>query len=166
MAVGLSIQNLINITLNLTAVPLPVQNFQAALILGPSTVIDTVQRYRTYTTFTQVAQDFLSTTPEYAAAQAWFAQSPTPNILYIGRWVQAASSAQLVGGPLTATNSLIATWNAITTGGFKITINGSQYSIGPLNFSTDSNLNAVASRIQTCFKFSFSWYNLCLSGTL
>jgi hypothetical protein len=149
MTNALPISNLINISVNLASVPLSVQNFQTALILGPSTVIDTVQRYRTYTTMTGVANDFGSTTPEYLAAQAWFSQSPTPNTLYIGRWCQAASAAQLVCGPLSTTNSALATWTAITSGGFKITINGTLETITGLDFHLQTSLAGVASVIQT-----------------
>jgi len=63
LQVGLPIGNLININLNLSAQPLPVQNFSAMLILGPSTVIDVVQRYREYSSFPEVANDFPSNTP-------------------------------------------------------------------------------------------------------
>jgi hypothetical protein len=146
---ALPLSNLLNITLNLTAAPLPVQNFQTALVIGSSTVIDTVQRYRTYANFTAVANDFGSTTPEYLAADAWFSQSPTPNSLYIGRWVESNSAAQLVCGPLSTTNSLLATWTAITTGAFTITINGSQYTASSLDFSAQTSLSGVASVIQT-----------------
>jgi hypothetical protein len=148
MTTALPLSNLINITLNLSAVPLPVQNFQTALILGSSTVIDTVQRYRTYTNFTGVANDFSSSAPEYLAAQAWFNQSPTPNILYIGRWVAANSAAQLVCGPLSTTNSALATWTAITSGGFKITVNGGLLTITGLDFHLATSLSGVASVIQ------------------
>jgi hypothetical protein len=152
----LPLSNLINITTNLTAVPLSVQNFQTALVLGPSTVVDTVQRYRTYTNMTGVANDFGNTTPEYLAAQAWFAQSPAPNSLYIGRWCQAASAAQLICGPLSTTNSALATWTAITDGAFKITINGSLYSIGSLDFHLQTSLSGVASVIQTALNSALS----------
>jgi len=158
MTNALPLNSLINISVNLASIPLPVQNFQTALILGSSTVIDTVQRYRTYANFTAVANDFSSNTPEYAAAQAWFSQSPTPNTLYIGRWVQNASAAQLVCGPLSTTNSLLATWTAISNGAFKITINGTQYSISSLNFSAASSLSGVAAIIQTAL-------NVALAGT-
>jgi Protein of unknown function (DUF3383) len=158
MASPLPISGLIAINLNLAAAPIAVPNFQTMLIIGPSTVIDVVQRFRSYANINAVAADFLTTSPEYQSALFWFSSLPTPQQLYIGRWAQAASAGQLVCGPLTATNSLIATWNLITNGGFKITVNGTLLTITGLNFSAAANLAAVAAIIQTAL-------NTALSGT-
>jgi hypothetical protein len=55
-----------------------------------------------------------------------------------------------MGAVVSAANQSIAVWNVITNGGFKITIDaGAQTNITGLNFSTDTNLNGVAARIQT-----------------
>ena len=158
MPATLPISNLITVNLNLAAQPLPVQNFQSAIVLGPSTVIDVVQRFRTYYSLTAVGQDFGSTTPEYLAAQAWFAQSPAPTSLYIGRWVQAASAGQLICGPISAANQQNSVWHGITTGSFHVSINGTGHDITGLNFSAASTMNAIAGVIQTAL-------NAALTGT-
>lgn len=149
MTAPLPISNLIQIGLNLAAQPLPVQSFQSMLLLGSSPVIDTVTRFRTYTNFTQVAADFASTMPEYAAAKLWFSQNPSPNTLYIGRWVQTASAGQLIGGAVSAANQIITVWTAITTGSFTVSINGVAKNITGLDFHLQTNMNGVAGVIQT-----------------
>ena len=158
LQVGLPIGGLINITLNLAAQPLPVQNFSAMLILGPSTVIDVVQRYREYSSFTEVANDFPSNTPEYAAAQAWFDQNPTPQLLYIGRWIETASAGQLIGGAVSSANQVISTWAAISNGSFTVKINGTSENITGLNFSAPpvTSMNGVATVIGAALNASVS----------
>ena len=48
--------------------------------------------------------------------------------------------------------SVIATRQAITNGSFRITINGTQRDITWLNFSTDTTMDMIASRIQTAIR--------------
>src|SRR5208337_195716 len=158
MSATLPISNLITINLNLAAQPLPVQNFQSMLVLGPSTIIDVTQRFRTYYNLTGVAADFGSTTPEYLAAQAWFAQNPAPKSLYVGRWVQAASAGQLIGGAVSAANQVISIWTAITTGSFTVSINGTAKNITGLDFHLQTTMTGVASVIQTAL-------NTAVTGT-
>jgi Protein of unknown function (DUF3383) len=149
MVAPLPISNLIQIGLNLAAQPVPGQSFQTMLLLGPSPVIDTLTRFRSYTTFTQVSADFASTMPEYVAAELWFEQNPAPAQLYIGRWVQTAAPGQLICGTVSAANQAASVWTAITTGSFTVSINGAAKNITGLNFSAITNMNGVASVIQT-----------------
>src|SRR5581483_3847152 len=117
-----------------------------ALFLGSSTVIDTVQRLRSYATLAAVGQDFASNTPEYLAAALWFGQSPQPQSLYIGRWVQSASHGQLICGALG--NSTLAALEAVTSGGFTVTVDGgSAQHLSGLNFSGITNFNGAAAII-------------------
>jgi hypothetical protein len=81
-------------------------------------------------------------------ATVWFAQRPQPTTLNIGRWVQNASHGKLIGGTLTATQQAIATWQAITDGGFSITVDGgAAQHLSLLNFSAAANMNGVAAVI-------------------
>ena len=146
---SLPISRLINVAINLAPNAAQSQNLSILLLLGNSTTITMAERYRVYTSLAAVAADFGKTAAEYLAAVLWFEQVPQPTTLWIGRWASTATSAQLTGGALTSTNSLIATWNAITSGSFQISINGAAKSIKSLNFSSATNLNNVASTIQT-----------------
>lgn len=148
MANALPVSRLINVSVNLTPQAAQSQNLTDLLILGSSPVIDVVSRMRTYDSLSAVASDFGTTAPEYLAAVLWFEQQPQPTEIRIGRWAKTATAGQLVGATLSAAQQAIAAWQAITTGAFTITVDGGtvQHVTG-LNFSSDTNLNGVASTI-------------------
>ena len=126
------------------------QALNNCLCVGINTVIDTVEQYRSYGTLAQVAADFGTSAAEYLSAVLWFEQAPQPTSLLIGRWYKTAAAGGLRCAPLTATQQLIATWQAITTGSFKLAKDGgSLTNIPSLNFSAAGNLNAVAAIITT-----------------
>lgn len=149
MSQGLSVSDVVNVTINMSPIAAAVRNFGALLVLGSSSVIDTNERIRSYTTLTAVGNDFGQTAPEYLAAQNFFSQSPQPSVLYIGRWAQTATSGLLHGAHLSTSQQAIANFQAITNGGFNITIDGTVKNITGLNFSGAANLNAVAAIIAT-----------------
>lgn len=149
LAQTLPISRLINVGVTLAPQAAQGQNLNALLILGTSTVVDVTTRIRSYTTIAQVATDFGTAAPEYLAAVLWFEQNPQPPQLYIGRWANVASSGQLFGGPLTVAQQVIALWQAVTAGGFLIYVDGVPCAVTGLNFSAATNMNAVASAIQT-----------------
>lgn len=157
---SLPISRLISVSLTLTPQAAQQQNLSNLLILGDSAVIDVVSRMRLYNTLTQVATDFGTSAPEYLAASLWFGQNPQPTTLLIGRWAQAPSHGQLFGAPLTPTNSLIATWNAIASGGFHISVDGgASTNVAGLNFTAAANLNAVAAIISAALTGATCVYN-------
>jgi len=149
MTVGLPITNLVNVSASLTPLGASYLNLQTLLIIGDSNVIDTYQRIRLYSSLSGVAGDFGTTAPEYLAATIFFDQSPTPTALYIGRWAKTASHGVLQCGFLTAAQQSISNWTVVTTGSFGATIDGSTFQYTGLNFSAATNLNNVASTIQT-----------------
>jgi hypothetical protein len=156
----LSLSRLIKVGVNLAPSAAQSQNLSTLLILGPSSVIDVVSRFREYTTLAQVATDFGTAAPEYLAAVLWFEQSPQPTKLMIGRWAQAPTHGHVYGAPLSAANSLIAAWNAINSGGFSITIDATPIQhLAGLNFSGATNLNAVAAIIQAALVGATVVYN-------
>lgn len=150
MSQGLNINDIVNVSVNLSPVAAQGRNFGNMMIVGTSNVIDVVQRFRYYTTLSQVGTDFGNNSQEYAAAARFFGQSPTPPSLYIGRWASTATAGILHGGSLTPAQQLIAPWNAITTGAFKIGFNGvAPILYSTLNFSGATTMNAVAAIINT-----------------
>lgn len=149
---GLSVSRLIDVRVNLTPLPSQFPNFNTALVLGTSDVIDVSQRIRQYDNLDEVATDFGTSAEEYLAAQAWFGQSPQPSNLLIGRWADEATNGLLVGGPVAAANRLIAPWAAIDDGAFRITIDDvGPTEVGNLDFTACENLNAVAAVITSGF---------------
>jgi len=152
----LSINRLIKVDVNLAPAGAQAQDISTLLILGSSNVIDTTERYRMYGSISEVAADFGTTAAEYLAALLYFEQSPQPAQLLIGRWAKTATAGKLVGGVVPATNQAIAVWNAITTGSFKVSVDGTSHSFTGLNFATQTNLNGVASVLQTALTGTFS----------
>lgn len=146
---ALPISRLINVDVNLAPSPAQMQNISTLLILGSSNIIDVVQRIRHYTTLAEVAADFGTSAPEYLAASLWFEQAPQPASLDIGRWAKTATSAVLFGGALSSAQQALALWNAVTAPGFFTVVNGIPRSILPGTFALQTNLNGVASVIQT-----------------
>jgi hypothetical protein len=149
MGVGLPVSRLISATVNLQAVAAQTANFNTALILGSSAVIDVVSRIRTYTSLTAIATDFGTSAPEYLAAQAWFNQSPQPTTLTVGRWAKTASKGQLICGVPLLANQAVSGWTGVTAGSLKVTVDtGLAQTVTGLNFSAQTTMAGVASIIQ------------------
>lgn len=155
----LSIDALIQVSVNLSPAAAQAQNTSVALVLGNSAVIDTVTRIRYYTGLTGVAVDFGTSAPEYLAALLWFAQVPQPTELAIGRWVQTASAGQLICAPLAPAQQLLSYWTALTEASFHITIDGGSSTNVDMTgtpFSGSLSLNGVAAVIQAAARTALS----------
>lgn len=146
---GLSVSQIVNVTVNMTPLPVPLRNFGALVIIGPTEgVIDVGERLRPFTSLDQVAATFGTTVPEYLAANLFFSQAPQPAFLYIGRWAQTATHGWLRGATLPVAAQSLTTWNAIHDGSMSISIDGTPHVLSGLNFSTAININGVAAIIQ------------------
>lgn len=145
----LPISRLIRGTVNLSPSAAQAQSLSDLLILGSSPVIDTAARMRLYPSLPAVAGDYGTAAPEYLAAQNWFGQSPQPAQVYIGRWAQTPTAAQLIGAVLSSEQQALSVWNAVTSPAFNITINGVPYAIAPASFASSININGIAALIQT-----------------
>ncbi len=147
MTQGLNVGRLVSVTVNLAPLAAARRGFGTLLVAGDSNVIDGSERFRTYVDLESVAGDFGTSAPEYQAASLYFGQSPRPQQLMIGRWIRTATAALLKGGILTTAEQALSNWTTITTGSFKITIDGTEKTVTGLNFSAVTNLNGVASAI-------------------
>lgn len=92
MAQGLPVSNVVNVDVIMSPTAATGRNFGALLILGTSTVIPTSERIREYTALEDIGSDFGTDAPEYEAAEVFFSQSPTPSLVYLGRWAKELSS--------------------------------------------------------------------------
>jgi len=146
---GLNVARLVSVQVNLAPLAAARRGFGTLLVVGDSDVVDGLERLRTYTDLESVATDYGTSAPEYLAASLYFSQTPKPKTLMTGRWLRTATKAFVKGAVLTATEQLLATWTAITTGSFKITIDGVLKTLSLLDFSGAANLNAVATIIDT-----------------
>lgn len=149
MAQGLNIGRLVRATVNLAPLAAARRGFGTLLVAGDSNVINGRDRIRTYVDLESVAEDFGTSAPEYLSASLYFGQTPRPNQLMIGRWLRTATAGLIQGGILTTAEQAMANWTSITTGSFKISINGVEQSVTGLDFSAATNLNGVASEINT-----------------
>jgi hypothetical protein len=152
MPTGLDLSRVVNVSINLSPTLATYRNFGDLVIIGSTNVIDTSERIRLYNDLPSIATAYGTTAPEYLAASLFFAQSPQPAEIYMARWAQTATNAILHGSIQTPLQQQIANFQAITTGAFKINVDGTPYSLSALNFSGASNLNGVASIIQTALR--------------
>lgn len=146
---GLPLSNVVNVTVELSPLAAQERNFGSLLILGDSIVIDTQERSRQYASADSIASDFGADAPEYKAAQLYFSQSPQPQFCYVGRWARTATRGQLRGAVLSAAQRALSNFTAVVSGGMNITVDGVVQALVGLDLSAVTNLNGVASTIQT-----------------
>lgn len=148
MSQGLSVGRLIRTTVNLSPLAAQRRGFGILLTLGDSDVVGATEMPLAFSSLESVAGTFGTSSPEYLEAAAYFGQTPRPQTMMIGRWVRVDAPAQLKCGVLNATEQLMTAWTSITTGSFKIIINGGPgVDITGLTFAAQTNLNGVASII-------------------
>lgn len=149
MSQGLSIGDVVNVSIVMSPLAAAIRNFGALLILGSSSVIDTTERLRQYGSLDAVAADFGTTAPEYLAASMYFGQAPQPSTLYVGVFAQAATAGRLVGPTLSAAQQLMSNFTGVTTGALTILIDGVSQAKTAISFAGNANLNEVASTVTT-----------------
>ncbi len=149
MANGLPVSSVVSVSVSMSAIAASERDFGVGLILGDSNTIDTEERLRLYTDIDSVAEDFGTSAPEYLAAVAYFSADPGPAQCYIGRWAKTATSGILKGKILGTADQNIELFNVITDGGFSVNIDGSEKTLSSIDLQNETNLNGVASQIQT-----------------
>ncbi len=149
MTAGLPVSRLIRTSVVLAPLAAQFANLKSLLILGDSNVIDVSERIRSYASLSDIASDYGTSAPEYLAAQLYFSQNPQPTQVFLGRWAQSATQGLIRGGILTATEQGLGNFTAVTSGGFKMTIDGTLRTFTAINLSTATNLNGVAALVDT-----------------
>lgn len=142
----------VDVQVDISPTAVPFNLFSVPLILDDSNVIDTTNRTRTYGSIQAVGADFGNSAPAYNAATVFFEQTPQPATVMIGRWASTATAGELEGAFLTPTQQIISNWTSVTTGAFFIYLNGIPYAVTGLSFASATNLNGVASAIQTALQ--------------
>lgn len=125
------------------------RNFNNPLMLGDSNVINGLQRMQTFSSSSGVAQAFGANAPEAIAAALFFSQSPQPQSLTIGRWLRTATAGAVLGAILSASQTALGLFTAITSGGMTLTIDGVVKNLTGMDFSAQTNLNGVATVVTT-----------------
>lgn len=149
MASSLPVSRIVNVAVQMTPAAAQAQALNSLLHIDVSNVIDPTERMRSYATLAAVASDFGTSANEYKAASRWFAQTPQPTSLLIGRWCPTAAQGGLRCGTLSAAQQAMSVWNAVgATGSLKITKDGGAgVNVTAINLSAVSNMNAVAAAI-------------------
>ncbi len=145
----LPVRRLVQVSVSLAPAGAQGRNFNNPLMLGDSDVINGLQRFQDFASASEVADVFGSTAPETVAAEVYFGQSPTPSSLTIGRWLRTATAGQLLGAILSASQSVLGLFTAITSGGMSVTVDGVVKNLTAMDFSTALNLNGVATAVTT-----------------
>ena len=148
----LPVNRVVNVQIQMSPVAAALRNFGAMLIIGSSDVIDVAERIRAYSSVTEVANDFGTTAPEYLAAVAFFAQSPQPTSVQIGRWAKTATSGLYRGTILSTSAQEMDNFTSIDAGAFDVTIDGEVVNVTAVDLSAQSNLNGVASQVTTALQ--------------
>lgn len=143
---SLSLDTVVDVTINISPQSPAAQGFGKALILGQATVLGLYQRVKEYDSITAVGLDFATNTQEYQAAAIWFSQRKKPRTIKIGRRFLAAQAGQLRGG---GASSVVADYTGIDDGAFDITINGTNRQISAIDWTSATTMAQVATAIQT-----------------
>lgn len=152
MATGLNPAEVVRVAVTIEPLAAQARNFGVGNIVGPSSIIDTAERKRFYSTLEGVLAEFGSTAPEAQAARVYFSQDPQPALLCISRWAQTATAGLLRGGSLSAAQRQLSNFTGITSGALKITINNAERVVTGVNFSGALNLNGVAAILQAAIR--------------
>ena len=152
MAKGLNVNRVVNVTLTLAGLAAGYQNFGAVMAIASEDAIDTVERIRSYNDADGVVSDWGVGSPVTAAALLHFAQVPRPNLFYVGRWAQFATPGLLRGAILTGPSSALSRFTGITAGSMAVTIDTTAVTLSNVNLSGATNLNGVASALQTAIR--------------
>lgn len=94
MPQGLPLSGIVNVDVIMSPAATSGRNFGTMLIMGDATVIPLTERLRLYTSAADIGTDFGLESAEYQAAAVWFAQSPQPQQLYIGRWAKTLATGE------------------------------------------------------------------------
>lgn len=83
---SLNLDQIVDVTVKVTATGATTSTFNQGLIIGTSSVIPTSERIREYTEVSSMLTDgFTTTSPEYEAALLYFDADSQPNTLWVGR---------------------------------------------------------------------------------
>ncbi|WP_380183577.1 DUF3383 family protein [Kalamiella sp. sgz302252] len=94
MPQGLPLSGIVNVDVIMSPAATTGRNFGSMLIMGDATVIPLTERLRLYSSAADIGADFGLDSAEYQAAAVWFAQSPQPQQLYIGRWAKTLATGE------------------------------------------------------------------------
>ncbi|MFC3768363.1 DUF3383 family protein [Paenibacillus sp. GCM10012303] len=108
----LSLNDIVNVTVQVSPLSAVNSGFNLGLIVGKSTIISAATRVKLYSGTDDMTSDgWVGTEPEYLAAQVYFSQSPRSNKVLIGRW--DATGSETAVQAVTACRAANNDWYAV-----------------------------------------------------
>jgi len=108
-----SLNDIVNVTVQVSPLSTVNSGFNLGLIVGPSTVISTATRVKLYSgTDDMLSDGWTGAEPEYKAAQIYFSQSPRPGKILIGRWDDAETDGETAVQAVMACRAANSDWFA------------------------------------------------------
>lgn len=150
---GIPVSSVVNVSIAIGATFPARAGFGTLNIVTAETgVIGIAERIRSYSNLDGVAADWPADSEVVAAATAYFSQQPKPTSLKVSTRYPTAQAGQLRGGAVVDNAANLALFTAISDGSFAISIDGSAQDITGLDFSADTDLDGVASAIETALQ--------------
>lgn len=143
------VRKIVNVTVQVAAMAPAAPTFSRCLCVGSSARLPTYDRLRLYNDLDGVAADFQSTDEEYRFAQLFFAQSPTPDELMIGRCLASAFAGSIRSG---SRSELLVLYTAVTNGGFDVTVDGTLRHVTGVDLHSVTDLDGVAAAVQVALR--------------
>ena len=147
LTTGLPVSRYVSVQVSLTTPGIVSDAINTLLLIGNQDVIDVGERMRQYANMSEVARDFPEGSDDFGGALAYFSQNPRPRYLMIGRWVTEPTRAHLRCAILPPQEQRILDWRGISNGSFVVNVDNNPLDIENLDFSTQTNLNGIASVI-------------------
>lgn len=135
-----NISTVVDVTITTETTAVSRAGFGTILIVGSNAngTFDSGELVREYSSITEVAEDFSISDDEYKAANAAFAQDPSPETVKIGD--QGTFVAEI--------STLVFNANLITGNSFNCTVNGTALGAVPFNTSNAQTLTDIATALQ------------------
>lgn len=116
MSETLPLSGIVDVVVDVSPISNVRSGFNLGLVIGKSTIISAADRVKTYTSLNDMSLNgWAGTEPEYLAATLYFAQSPRPAKIAIGRW--DATGTETAVEAATACRTANSEWYAFTVCG-------------------------------------------------
>jgi hypothetical protein len=141
---------IVSVTLSIEQQATSEQGFGLTCIFGKSAILPLASRYGLYPNLDAVGEVFTTDTPEYQAAEVYFAANESntvPAQVMIARMFDTAVAAELLGSAGISTT--IEQFSAIANGAISLHIDGTALNVASIDLSEVTTMAGVATAVQT-----------------